>query len=157
MSTSIAVGAIYGIGALATFGTFSRAGPVGIKQIVCTGLWPIWWSRTLGLKGILDAIGGALGTILNAIGRTLDEILTAIVKVLSAVVDGIDTISYGTEGRRIISLGLGLFACGHFLSSNLNACSGAACAGIAIESAAMLFSPVNIGYLTWLISQYAVG
>ncbi|MBR0896025.1 hypothetical protein JQ616_13780 [Bradyrhizobium tropiciagri] len=154
---TVAAIAVYGYGTLTTFGAFSRAGRIGIKQIVGSCLWPIWWLHALGLSGVLDAFTRALDAGLNSIGRMLGTVLDAIVKALSAVSDAIETISYGTEGRRIISLALGLFACGHFLASSWNACSGVACTGVAVKSVAMLFSPVSVGYLTWLISQYAVG
>ncbi|MCA6098880.1 hypothetical protein [Bradyrhizobium australafricanum] len=132
---TVAAIVIYAYGALGTFRAFSRAGRVGIKQVTGSCLWPIWWLRAFGLSGVFDAI----------------------VKALIAILDAIETISYGTEGRCMTSLALGLFACGHFFASSWNACNGVACTGVVFKSVAMLFSPVSVGYLTWLISQYAVG
>ncbi|WP_461352981.1 hypothetical protein [Bradyrhizobium sp. USDA 4454] len=115
----------YVLGCLLTIGVFyrDRKHPIGIKQIICTIIWPIWWPVAAGFGPMLDAI---------------DQAVTA------------------TDGRKSISFALGLFAVGHSLSTGWTDCGGVvACTGVVLKSAAMFFPPLNFGYVTWLVSQFA--
>ncbi len=72
------------------------------------------------------------------------------------MLDAIDSAATATEGRKSISFAVGLFAAGHCLSSNWSDCGGvAACTGVIMKSAALFFPPLNFGYVTWLVSQFA--
>lgn len=72
------------------------------------------------------------------------------------IFDAVSDTTMGTDARAAVSFGVCLFAAGHFLSSNWEACSGgAACLGVLLKSSAMIFPPVGAAYLTWLVSQLA--
>lgn len=73
------------------------------------------------------------------------------------MLDAIDNVATATDGRKTISLALGLFAAGHCLSSNWNDCGGVAgCTGAVMKSAAMFFPPLNFGYVTWWLVSHLV-
>ncbi|MBP2434177.1 hypothetical protein [Bradyrhizobium elkanii] len=75
---------------------------------------------------------------------------------IGPLLDVIDETLMGTDGRLMLSLGLGLFSAGHYLSTNWSGCSGAvACTGVLMKSAALLVPPVNVGYWIWVVSQVA--
>ncbi|MCK1416329.1 hypothetical protein IVB55_25850 [Bradyrhizobium sp. CW4] len=72
------------------------------------------------------------------------------------IFEGVSDVTMGTENRACVSLGIGLFAAGQFLSSNWETCSsGVACTGVLLKSSAMIFPPVGAAYLTWFVSQFA--
>ncbi|WP_194483439.1 hypothetical protein [Bradyrhizobium sp. CCBAU 21365] len=70
------------------------------------------------------------------------------------ILEAISNATMGTDNRAAVSFGVGLFAAGHFLSSNWETCSsGVVCTGVLLKSSAMIFPPVGATYLTWLAWQ----
>ncbi|WOH79040.1 hypothetical protein RX327_24375 [Bradyrhizobium sp. BEA-2-5] len=77
-----------------------------------------------------------------------------IAKGLAGIFDAIDHVALATDGRKMISLAIGLFAGGHCLSSGWGECVGTvACTGVVAMSAAVFLPPLNFIYVTWLAMQ----
>ncbi|WP_176422102.1 hypothetical protein V5279_28805 [Bradyrhizobium sp. 26S5] len=53
---------VYALGCIFTIGAFyrDRERSIGVKQIICTLIWPIWWPVANGFGPMLDAIDNAV-------------------------------------------------------------------------------------------------
>ena len=59
---TLLIGAIYFGGALLTFGHFYRqtGRELGVRQLLYTGIWPIYWLVSIGLRNCIDQLWDTL-------------------------------------------------------------------------------------------------